>query len=341
MKRFVVRAALVAFVSLTLFSFGGDADAAGGGGRGVSAVAPNPQVTVSGTRQILMGTSFIAPPGFTQTLLTDGVVLSGAQTASQGFCGIFIFPPRAAEADAKTQAINTVKAFIAPSFKDVIAPWGGYSTPLNSGDISRGVASAGWDYLYFWGFLQDGSGLGTSRSKVRILLAQLGVQVVPMIGLEAKDNLCLDDDNDGNPVAWPLFYHSLTFTTFTPSTRSSPAQQLLGKWKGFGGSTSNGQTYAANGHYEKVSAVQSNRIISPTEVLVTTSTWLGDGSYQINGDRLTIFPNNGNPPVTNLFRIVEEPNSVVPGGYLPKLYLLQFSPLNNLPYEFSIIKDFN
>ena len=167
-----------------------------------------------------------------------------------------------------------------------------------------------------------------------------------MIGLEAKDNLCLDGDS-GKPVTWALFYHSLTFSTFTPSTSPSPAQQLLGNWKaGSSGtyiSTYNWQTYAANGHYEKVSGVQSYSPISPTEVLVTTSTWLGDGSYQIDGDRLTIIPNNGNPPVTNLYRIMEEPNSIVPGGYLPKLYLLQMSDIFGVkePYEFSIVKDLN
>ena len=344
MKRIFARVALVAFVSLSLFSCGGGGGSAGGGGTGVSATAPDPQVAVSGTRQDFMGTSFIAPPGLTQDYLgTDGVALKGAQAAGQGFCGIFILPPRPAEADAKTQAINTVKAFIAPNFNEVIDPWGGYSEPLDSGDISRGVASAGWDYLYFWGFLQDGAGLLTSRSKVRILLAQLGAQVVPMIGLEAKDNYCLDDDNDGKPVTWALFYHSLTFTAFTPSTRPSPAQQLLGMWKNNSGTTYNGQTYAANGHYEKLSATQTYSTVSPTEVLVTTSTWLGDGSYQINGDRLTIFPNNGKPPVTNLFRIIEKPNSVLPGGYLPELYLLQMSDILGVkePFEFSIKKDFN
>ena len=310
---------------------------------GTTTTAPDPQVPVSGTRQDFMDTSFVAPPGLTQSYLgTDGLVLSGAQTAGQGACAIVILPPRAAEADAMAQAINTVKAFIAPDFNDVIAPWGGWSTPLDSSYISRGVASAGWDYLYFWGYL-PGSEQGTTRPKVRILLAQLGAQVVPVIGLEAKDNLCLDDDNSGKPVTWALFYHSLTFTTFTPSTRPSPAQQLLGMWKNNGSTTYNGQTYAANGHYEKLSATQTYSTISPTEVLVTTSTWLGDGSYQIDGDWLTIFPNNGNPPVTNLFRIMEEPNLIVPGGYLPKLYLLQISDIFGVkePYEFSIVKDLN
>ena len=94
-----------------------------------------------------MGTSFVAPPGLTQSYLgTDGLVLSGAQTASQGSCAIILLPPRAAEADAMAQAINTVKAFIAPDFNDVIAPWGGYSQPIDSSYISRGVASARSDY---------------------------------------------------------------------------------------------------------------------------------------------------------------------------------------------------
>jgi hypothetical protein len=349
MRKF--RSSVFLWLSLIVLFAGCDGGSGGGGGTPGgstggpdSTAAPDPQVPVSGTRQDFMGTSFVAPPGFTQSYSgADGLVLSGAKTASQGACVIFILPPRAAEADAKTQAINTVKAFIAPNFNEVIDPWGGYSEPLNSDDISRGVASAGWDYLYFWGFLQDGAGQLTSRSKVRILLAQLGTQVVPMIGVEAKDNYCLDDDNDGKPVTWALFYHSLTFTTFTPSTRPSPAQQLLGMWKNNSSTTYNGQTYAANRHYEKLSATQTYSTISPTEVLVTTSTWLGDGSYQINGDRLTIFPNNGNPPVTNLFRIIEKPNSIVPGGYLPELYLLQMSDIFGVkePYEFSIKRDWS
>lgn len=332
----MTRTIAVGFFSLWALACGsGGSSGTGGGGGGGTGNVPAPDVAVTGTRSDYMGISYVAPPGLTEQLASDGLVLNGARVDPQGSCLIVILPPRAAEADLDAQMLSTLKGFFAQSFADLRDIYGG-TAPLDFSQ--RGRSSEGWGWRGVWGFLTDLSNQPTG-SKARILLVELGSTVVPIIGFEASDNTCLDNEVTGTPVTWALLYHSLHFSGFTPSPLPTVEQQLLGKWSIGGTSYFIGETYAANGHYGSASAYQTYQDISPSEVLQTTTTFLGDGTFQVNGDQLTFVPSNGKPASTQLFRIVEEKNSARTSGWLPRLYRLQVSVTDGQPYEFAITRD--
>lgn len=332
----MTRIIAVVFFSLWALACGsGGSTGTGGGAGGGGGNVPAPDVAVTGARTEYMGVSYVAPPGMTEQLATDGLVLNGARVDPQGSCLIVVLPPRAAEADLDAQLLATLKGFFAQSFADLRDIYGG-TAPLDF--EQRGRSSEGWGWRGVGGYLTDLSNRPTG-SKARILLVELGSTVVPIIGFEASDNTCLDDEVTGKPIAWALFYHSLHFTGFTPSPLPTVEQQLLGKWSIGGTSSFIGETYAANGHYGTASAYQTYQDISPTEIQQTTTTFLGDGSYQVNGDQLTYVPASGTPASTQLFRVIEEKNSARPNGWLPRLYRLQVSVVDGAPYEFAITRD--
>lgn len=306
-----------------------------GGGGGGSGSVPPPDVDVMGTPESYQGTTFVMPPGLTEQVASDGVVLSGPKAANQGSCLIVVLPPRAAEADLDAQMLATLKGFFAPDFADLRDIYNG-TAPLDF--VQRGVSGEGWGYRGLWGTLTDASNQPTG-SKARILQVELGSTVVPIIGFEASDNLCLDNEVTGKPITWALFFHSLHFTGFTPSSLPTLEQQLLGKWSIGSGSVFLGETYAANGHYGTASAYQTFRDISPTEILQTTTSFFGDGTYEVHGNQLTFRPSNGTPASTHLFRIVEERNSARPNGWLPRLYKLSVSTVDGAPYESGITRE--
>jgi hypothetical protein len=334
----MLRTSLLVVVVLTGFACGsgnpsGTGGGSGGGGGGSGNVPP-PDVDVTGAPENYQGTTFVMPAGMTEQVASDGVVLSGPKAGTQGSCLIVVLPPRAAEADLDAQMLATLKGFFAASFGDLRDPFGG-TNPLDF--VERGVSGEGWGYRGLYGFLTDLSNVPTG-SKARILQVELGSTVVPIIGFEASDNLCLDNVVTGKPITWALFFHSLHFTGFTPSSMPTLAQQLLGKWSIGSGTVFLGETYAANGHYGTASAYQTFSAISPTEILQTTTSFFGDGTYEVRGNQLTFRPSNGRPASTQLFRIVEERNSARPNGWLPRLYKLARS-IDNEPYETVITRE--
>jgi hypothetical protein len=69
--------------------------------------------------------------------------------------------------------------------------------------------------------------------------------------------------------------------------------------------------------------------VSPGGSGFMTQSFTGDGRYVVEGDRLTISPDQGSPQ-TNLIRIVEDREAMAPGRSTVRLCKINFDVL---PYE--------
>lgn len=295
-----------------------------GGGTGVN--LPAPKAPVTGARETWSGYSYVVPPGMTAQTYADGVVLTDRTDAT---CTISLLPQRAAEADATQQALSILLSWSPGTITGFHDEFGGL-TPLDH--KRRGVNGEGFSYVLLQGYLLGANGAELSGG--RIMLVNLGAMVAPIIGVGGST--CFDDAT-GKRLDWSWLYYSLQFPGATPTGTPAPADQLVGKWFINSGTIFLGETYAANGHYASVSAYQTYTQVTPTQVLEHTSTFTGDGTYEVHQDRLSRL-SASRPAETTLFRIVDEQNASVASGWLPRFYQLDLAT-DATPYEYSLVRD--
>ena len=235
------------------------------------------------------------------------IVMFPPFTPANGPCSVLILPPMAASGDLAAQAEAIVNQLFAAKFG------GRYRSQANT-DVKTdrwsrydGVSAAGSPYVDLYGTLAE----RRVWAYAHILLVKLGPTVVAVIGLTNFEEKCMAGHDNLN---WTL----ITFGLDLPADPHplSLKRQLIGSWNSVGSSVYVEWTFAANGQFADVSA-HSTYTASDWSNVVTqeTSTWVGDGTYEVHGERLTIARKvRGGRPETNLFSIVRRPNPEKPGG---------------------------
>ena len=286
---------------------------------------PEPEVPVVGNRKTWEGFSYVVPPGMTEQTLTDGVVLT-----NKANCTISLLPPEAASGEPGAQALSVLLSFVGPQYTSLYDENGGTS-PLTM--KRRGQTGDGFPWMMVRGYLADTA--GAQAAWAQVMLVTLGSTVAPVIGVGEKS--CFDDPVAGKKLDWTWMLVSLRFPGVTAPTGPRLADQLLGKWLVNSGTILLGEIYAANGHFATASSLQTYSQVSSTDVLQTTTTFFGDGTFEAREDHLTTRPASG-AARTRLFTIIEEQNSAASTGWLPVLHRIELSS-DGEPYEFTIARD--
>lgn len=284
-----------------------------------------PEVPVVGNRETWEGFSYVVPPGMTEQTATDGVVLT-----NKANCTISFLPQAAASGEPGAQALSSLLDFVGPQYPSLYDENGGTS-PLTM--KRRGQTGDGFPWMMVRGYLSDTA--GAQAAWAQVMLVTLGSTVAPVIGLGEKS--CFDDPVAGKKLDWTWMLASLRFPGMAAPAGPRLADQLLGKWLVNSGTILLGEIYAANGHFATVSSLQTYSQVSSTDVLRTTSTFFGDGTFEARDDHLTTRPTSG-AAKTRLFTIIEEQNSAVSTGWLPVLHRIELSS-DGQPYEFTIARD--
>jgi hypothetical protein len=286
---------------------------------------PQPEVPVVGTREAWAGFSYVVPPGMTEQTFADGVVLTNTTK-----CSISFLPQAAASGEPGAQALSILLGFVGAKYPSLYDENGGTS-PLTM--KRRGQTGDGFPWMMVRGYLSDAQ--GAQASWAQVMLVELGSKVAPVIGV--GDRSCFDDPVAGKKLDWTWMFLSLRFPGVAAPAGPRLADELVGKWLVNSGSILLGEIYAANGHYGTVSSLQTYSQVSSTDVLQTTTTFFGDGTFEAVEDRLTTRPASGTEK-TRLFTIIEEQNSAVPTGWLPVLHRIELGT-DGQPYEFTIARD--
>jgi hypothetical protein len=241
------------------------------------------------------GIGYIAPEGWQVTQQGAAAVLIGPVKREWQPCVIVIDPTVPPGGDLASQAEMVVNANFGHNFGRY---HGGNGTDLKS-DQLQGVSATGWPYVDLFGQL------GTTNYYVRTILAQYNGRAVALMGLtQAVD--CLGRNFLRSNDKFQLLFHSLQLSGFTQET-GDLAKQLIGSWQSVSSSAGVAVIYAANGHFDDVGAVGSYHVTNLGQLIYETqSTWPGNGSYRVAGDRLTT-TRNGASPETALFSILRRP----------------------------------
>jgi len=264
------------------------------------------------------GVGYVPPKGWSVSQSGDGVVMTGPAPQQFQPCLIAIDPTVKPSGDMAAQLEMIVNDSVGRQF-------GPYHGETNSiiptreivdvkADQYQGIAAAGWPYVDLFGQL------GGSAVHVRALLARFNERAVAVVGL-FKVGLdanyhpfedCMGSHTERNNDVFLMVFHSLRLPGFSGASPEF-AKQLLGSWMKVSSGVGVRVTYAPNGHFADGGAV-ATYYVSGNVIYDATKNFVGDGTYRIDGDRLTM-TRNGGKSRTVLVSVVRRPRRDRLGEY--------------------------
>lgn len=221
------------------------------------------------------------PAGWTKRPYPDGIVYASPVFNTGERCQLTTFQMRRPSGDL----LRDARRAFAEIFQE--DPFQNNSYPYATATITRGTAATGWNYLIIQkpihGRVGDGTLLG-----VRVFVARLNdrLAVITTTGKESLVSSCF-----GELVRdeWPAVFYSLGFKNWKAVPQDAVvSKQLAGAWVTATASVADRYVFAANGRFASAAAAMTVTRISATELLQTTNAYFGDGSYRIDGNRITL-----------------------------------------------------
>ena len=284
----------------------------GGGSQfpGPTGPAPAPTVTLVGQSVSYSVFKAVVPSDLNKT------TYSNMTAFDKDGCRISFWPPVPATGDLDAQALQILTA----QFPNCSVHGLLFQSPLDDFEHVRGISGEGWQYVELQGELYNTpSNSQCSGQYVRILLAELGDQVAPMMGWEdsAKNSHCLHNEVL-DLYDWTPIVYSLSFPSYQAPNPHALRDELVGAW--FGAEPTMSvvwqDVYSGNGRHSDLVGIETWKTLNATEVLSTFSTWQGTGYWAVNKNLVTLWPDNkSDPAVTQHFRIYQEHNTSEPTGW--------------------------
>ena len=261
---------------------------------------------------------YTPPPGWsvmggdeTVQMLPPGASPSGSR------CVLLLRRPVPAQGDPASQAEALVNHVFGALGRFTAEPAGDVKT--NRYARYDGVSAEGWPFVDLYGHIGD----RRSFLYAHVLLARVNGQAFAVLGLTPDNDRCLGGHDNTN---WVLLFHSLRISGARGDTEFLK-KELIGSWTAVNASNYSNRAFSANGHFGTVAGHSTYSVSQNTgQVFQETSTWLGDGTYQLHGDHLTMTRTNGSPPQLSRISIVRRPNPDSRGGFDMMLRMLQSSP---------------
>lgn len=340
-----VKLALAAFVALALSCLVGGTCLIAAGLLGASTAEPGPgtgegppspalpsglqpSVILEGERQTWGGYVYVVPPGMTAAAAPDGLLL---QRTGQDACTIVLLPLRPAEGALEAQALDLLTRFFAAKYSGYRDPYGG-SAPLQF--QRKGTTGSGRAFVELPGLTPLDAQGQTVDGLVRALALRVGEQVAGVIGIEGPGR-GLDEGAD-HGHRWLRLLYSLDFPG-APAAARDASPDVVGTWLSASASGAVSETYAADGRFLSGAGFRTTRDVGPTTIEEKTTTWAGEGTWEVHGDLLTV-RRAGGKVETNWFRVYSEPNASTPSGWLTTLSKLERSLVDSSVYEIGLRK---
>jgi hypothetical protein len=284
---------------------------------GFQSDAQSPSPAPQGQPLNIGGVGFVPPQGWSVRQSGDAAVMIGPMPQGYQPCMIVIDPTVRPSGDMAAE----LEMIVNSSFGRQYGQYHGENGVDLKADQNQGVAVAGWPYVDLLGQL------GNSGLHVRALLARFNDRAVAVLGLfsmrwagtgpmpphagEAASN-CLGSNYVRDNDVFLTLFHSLQLPGFSGA---SPAlsKQLLGSWERVSSGAGVRVTYAANGHYDDGAVKLDYYLSNSGAIYDVASNFLGDGTYRIDGDRLTMTRNGTSR--TKLVSVVRRPRRDRPGEY--------------------------
>lgn len=261
---------------------------------------------------------FTAPPGWATAKSASEITLSGPDKQST----LSLLPMAAGSGNLETDMPSIFWQVFDGFEKDPYNP--------DHHIITKGVSPQGWNYRKEEMGIRKMVNGNSIQVYGFVMLVQLGNEVAIIAGSFANSGSLLWETTNAD---WQLFFHSLSFKNYK-GTGVNPLQQSLpGKW--FTGSYSGILTYtfAANGHYASGAAFSTTREVSAYQLLEKTTSFVGDGTYTLKGNILTLTNAGTKKTVVSQLRIYDQFQY---GGWTHHIGMLS-KTTGGKPYEVTLV----
>ncbi|HVU54221.1 MAG TPA: hypothetical protein VHD83_04160 [Puia sp.] len=266
---------------------------------------------------------YTAPPGWTPTRYSDGIVLFAPEGNTNERCNITLWPMRTAGANISAD----VNAVFAEVFK-VYALRDG----MTRNSMIRGISPQGWEYFMLKNALQIPNG-NYQMMYGFIFVAVLGPRLAIISGI-SKDPLVSACFGLNLTDVWPHFFYSLQFKNWnSPVSAQKMMNRMAGVWMSVTATAGDRWVMAPNGRYASAAAAQRYAQASTGEVLRITDAYFGNGSYSLQGYAITFTSDQDKDhPEKGWWR--QEQESYDRGAtWVDKLYVLRVSKIDGKEYE--------
>ncbi len=254
----------------------------------------------------------------------DNILLSQTQSASYG-CILQLWPPQASTGNLETDARNI--------FNQMYPGWQYRWTGEKKEDVSKGYTLQGLEYCIIEAALQKQrpDGYYYDYEDGQVMVIDVGGRIAVMTGRHNRGEMVCFCKHQYE--YWQKFFNSFRVTSASPKKSTTDgSSRFVGSWQSMGGSALTKYIFAANGRYQFIGAYSTTSRISSDMIEMRTSGFTGDGSFIVNGNKLTTTHDNDRSKkdvVQYRFEKVNHGGT----GWKDRLYILDNSVVDGKLYE--------
>jgi hypothetical protein len=138
---------------------------------------------------------------------------------------------------------------------------------------------------------------------------------------------------------WRKFFNSFFVNNAAPNkTTEDVSSRFVGSWQSMGGSALTKYIFAANGRYQFIGAYTTTSRISRDMIEMRTSGFTGDGTFIVNGNKLTT-TRDAEKSKKDVVQFRFEKVNHGGSGWRDRLYILANSAVDGKLYEVCYEKD--
>jgi len=209
----------------------------------------------------------------------DNILLSQYQTVSYG-CILQLWPPQPSTGNLETDARNI--------YSQMYPGWQYRWTGEKREDVSKGYTPQGLEYCIIESGMQKQrpDGYYYDYEDGQVMVVDLGGKIAVITGRHNRGEMVCFCKHQYE--YWNKFFNSFTVASASPKKITGDnLSRFIGSWQSMGGSALTKYIFAANGRYQFIGAYSTTSRISRDMIEIKTSGFTGDGSYIVNGNKLS------------------------------------------------------
>ena len=262
------------------------------------------------------------PPARWYSQKNNNAIFLSAYQADYG-CSLTIYPPQPSTGNLETDARNIYNQFY--------GRWQYRYSGEKKEDVSKGYTLQGLEYCMIEAPMQmpRPDGYYFDYENGQVLVINVGGQIAVIVGRHQRGEMTCFCKNQYD--YWNQFFNSFTVNNVSSQqSNEDAAKRIVGSWQIINSVVAK-YIFASNGHYQFIGAYSTSSLISPTMIEVRTSGFKGDGSYTLNGNKLTTVRESDRKTETQQFRFEKVNHGGT--GWKERIYLLTQAEGGGLPNE--------
>ncbi len=289
-----------------------------------TALSKTPQKNISSSNASLNDYQFEPPARWYSQRNNNGILLSSSQGANYG-CSLTIYPPQPSTGTLETDARNI--------YNQLYKGWQYRRTGEEKEDVSKGYTLQGLEYCMIEAPMQKPrpDGYYFDYENGQVLVISLGGQIAVIAGRHERGEMVCFCKYQYD--YWNQFFNSFTARNIaSQKSNAEDVKRFVGSWQSMGGNALTKYIFAANGRYQFIGAYTTTSRISRDMIEMRTSGFTGDGSYSVNGNKLTTTHDNDKNKRDVVQYRMEKVNHGGT-GWKDRLYILDKSVVDGKLYE--------